>query len=142
MKTLVLKPSAAQTAGTTGAGIQITEDEDSFASAVFILDVTAAATAAGDTLDVYVDLSPDGSSWVNAIHFTQVLGNGGAKKEIAKLTAGELNDPDAVWTVAADAASGVVRNTGLMPFVRYRSAITDATTDDASFTYSLVAVLQ
>lgn len=142
MKTLVLKQSAAQTTSTTGDGVQILEDANAFTSATFILDVTAAATAAGDTLDVYVDFSPDNSIWVNAAHFTQVLGNGGAKREIAKITSGELNDPDAVLAVASDAAAAVTRNTGIMPFVRYRSAITDATTDDASFTYSIVAVLQ
>lgn len=43
-----------------------------------VLNVTAAATEVGDTLDVFVDCSPDGgTTWINIVHFTQVLGNGG-----------------------------------------------------------------
>ncbi len=49
-----------------------------------LLDVTAAATDAGDTLDVTVQTLV-GSTWLDAHHFTQVLGNGGAKQFFAKL---------------------------------------------------------
>ncbi len=46
-----------------------------------LLSVTAAATAAGDTLNVFVQASNDGgTTWNDVIAFTQVLGNGGAKK--------------------------------------------------------------
>lgn len=138
MRTITLKPSGAQTASTTGSSLSL---EESFNQAVFLLDVTAAATEVGDLLDVYVDFSFDNTTWINAVHFTQVLGNGGAKREIAKINGEQLNDPDAVLAVAADAASGVTRNVGVMPYVRYRSAITDAGTDNASFTYSLTALL-
>lgn len=54
-------------------------------SAEVLLNVTAAAAAANDTLDVYVQASVDGgSTWDDFIHFTQVLGNGGAKKYLAR----------------------------------------------------------
>jgi hypothetical protein len=54
-------------------------------TAEFLLNVTAAATAAGDTLDVYIQSSIDGgTTWDDFVHFTQVLGNGGAKKYIAQ----------------------------------------------------------
>lgn len=53
-------------------------------SVVFQLNVTAAATAAGDTLDVYLQSSVDGTTWDDFVHFTQVLGNGGAKRFIAQ----------------------------------------------------------
>ena len=141
MKIIKLKERAAQTESTTGAALPIVEDGDGFKTATFILDVTALATQTADKLDVYVDFSWDASTWVNAVHFTQMDGDGSAAREIAKVTNGELNDPDAIAVVTADAAETVVRNTGIMPYVRYRSAITDASTDDASFTYSLIGVL-
>jgi hypothetical protein len=53
-------------------------------SAVFQLTVSVAAAAAGDTLDVYIQHSVDGgSTYDDFVHFTQVLGNGGAKKFLA-----------------------------------------------------------
>lgn len=134
MQSIDFKVSGAQTASTTGETVRLT---NSFSSALFVLDVTAAATEVGDLLDVYIDVSPDGTTWINTIHFTQVLGNGGAKKEMAKINNDLLENPDAVITIAADCGSGVVRNTGVLPYIRYRSAITDAGTDNASFTYSL-----
>lgn len=48
-------------------------------AALFSLNVTAAAAGAGDTLDLWVQHSwDDGTTWDDFIHFTQVLGNGGA----------------------------------------------------------------
>lgn len=134
MQYIDIKASGAQTASTTGTAIQLNKIPS---SALFVLDVTAAATDVGDLLDVYVDVSPDGVNWINAICFTRALGNGGAKKELAKITGEGLNDPDAVLNIAADCASGVTRNIGLLPFIRYRSSITDAGIVNASFTYSL-----
>jgi len=141
MKYLELKSSAATTASETRV-VKVPQDASPFVEAEFILDVTAAATAADDTLDVYVDFSPDGGlTWINAIHFTQVLGNGGAKKELAKINATTgLATPTAPLNIASDAASGAVRNISLFEDVRYRAVIVDADTDDASFTYSLKAV--
>jgi hypothetical protein len=141
MKKYTLRAPSASTASETSTAVQVVEDANAFRTALFVLDVSAAATAAGDTLDVYVDTSLDGITWINAVHFTQVLGNGGAKREIAKLTADPLADPDNVLAVDADAAVTVVRNVGVMPYIRHRSVLVDATTDDASFTYSLVALL-
>lgn len=146
MKYIEFKASGVQAAPASviGETIKLTEDRNTFVEAEFILDVTAAATDAADTLDVYIDFSPDGGiSWVNAIHFTQVLGNGGAKKEIAKITANTgLATPTAPLSVAADAASGAVRNISLFECVRYRAVSVDATTDNGSFTYSLKGVFR
>lgn len=144
MKYIEFKASGAVTAPstTTGPAIKIDPDTSPFTEAEFILDVTAAATDATDTLDVYIDFSPDGGlSWVNAIHFTQVLGNGGAKKELAKITANTgLATPTAPLNIASDAASGAVRNISLFECVRYRAVSVDASTDNGSFTYSLKGV--
>jgi len=53
--------------------------------AELLLNVTSAAAAAGDTLDVYVQASSDGgTTWDDVAHFTQVLGNGGAKKSLIR----------------------------------------------------------
>lgn len=53
-------------------------------SAVIQLTVSAAAAAAGDTLDVYIQHSVDGgTTYDDFVHFTTVLGNGGAKKFLA-----------------------------------------------------------
>jgi hypothetical protein len=59
-----------------------------FKRATIFLNVTAAATLVGDTLDVYVQKnvgSEDVPVWQDMVHFTQVLGNGGAKQFLAHL---------------------------------------------------------
>lgn len=143
MKNITLKASGAQTASATGEAIELITDAQQFNQLIFILDVTAAATEVGDTLDVFVDFSWDKSTWINAVHFTQVLGNGGAKRELAKITKDVLNDPDAVLNIASDASAGVTRNVGIPPYIRYRSTIVDVTTtSNVSFTYSLVGYAQ
>ena len=49
------------------------------------LAVTSAALVVGDTLDVFVQTRLDGVTWVDVQHFTQALGNGGAKRYTTKL---------------------------------------------------------
>lgn len=107
--------------------------------AIVILDITASATDAGDTLDVLVDFSWDaGVSWYNAIHFTQQAGNGSAKKEMAMLAGAEYaTDPDAVLDITADAAAGVVRQGLLGPLARVRSTVVRLTGEDESHTFSV-----
>jgi hypothetical protein len=105
---------------------------------ICILDVTAAATDANDTLDVYVDVSLDGVLWLNAIHFTQVVGTGGAKSFYAIL------DPSAPGTsvidATSDAAAGAVRPALWGPQLRGRWTTVDGGSDaDMSFTFSVKA---
>lgn len=52
------------------------------------LDVTAAATSAADTLDVFVQTDIDDANWIDIVHFPQVAGNGGAKRFTQKCLAG------------------------------------------------------
>jgi hypothetical protein len=139
MQTISLKNSGAQTGSTTGDTVNVASG---YVDALFVLDVTAAATEVGDTLDVYVDASPDaGTTWLNVAHFTQKLGNGGATKEVAKISRGvALDNNDATLVVTADAAAAVVRQLFVGNTYRYRSVIVDAGTDNASFTYSLVGI--
>lgn len=106
------------------------------------LDVTAAATEAGDTLDVYVDTSIDGGTkWVNIIHFTQVLGNGGAKTFMASIK-NDNPGATAVFAVTSDAAAGATRQIGIGDRIRFRAVTVDASTQNVGFTYSLKAMLK
>jgi len=110
-----------------------------YKQAQFLLDVTAAATGAGDTLDVYIDTSPDGgTTWVNIVHFTQVLGNGGAKKMWATVDPGGAPGT-AVIAVTSDAASGVVRPSMFCDTVRVRHVVADGGSALQSFTFSVKA---
>lgn len=129
---VTLLASAIQTA--TGAG-------DSsrlpvMQAAAFVLDVTAAATASGDTLDVYVQTMLDGTNWVDVVHFTQILGDiTPPVRYIAKVTSHVATAEFENGTALGAAA---VRNL-LGDEWRVRWAITDADTDDASFTFSVAA---
>lgn len=74
-----LVASGAQTAS-GNSGI-LTNHFEVLEAAVFILDVTVAGSLVGDTLNVYVQHSwDDGVSFDDFVSFTQILGNGGAKK--------------------------------------------------------------
>ncbi len=73
----------------------------------FELDVTAAATAAADTLDVVIQTRVDNNNWVDVVHFTQVLGNGGTKRYFAKIIA---TIAETMFENATALAAGSVRN--------------------------------
>lgn len=93
---------------------------------MIMLDVQSAANAAGDKLDVYIDVSPDnGTTWANLLRFPQVLGNGGAKKfwSFIAPSTGETTTFD----VTTDAAAGVVRQLGTTDSLRARVVITGTT---------------
>src|SRR3990170_1414007 len=129
-----LAASAARTvvAGATGTPVVFNGGRRRF---VVLLDITASATEAGDTLDVYVDVLI-GATWINAIHFTQQAGNGSAKKEFAIL------DPAApgavVIDVTTDAASGVARPAAFGSQMRARWTVGEANANaNASHTFSV-----
>lgn len=100
---------------------------------IFFLDVTAAAAAAGDILDVYIDWSLDGTRWFNGARFTRVLGDGGL---VSFYTTFVIQGEDADIALAADAAANTTRPTILAPYVRGRYITTTAGT--ANFTFSLI----
>lgn len=109
---------------------------------VVILDVTAAATDATDTLDVYIDTSFDGGvSFVNIGHFTQVLGNGGAKKFIMSFKSNPITASNCV-SFTADQAAAAALQIGFGDRIRARSVLVDASTQNASFTYSIKAYMK
>lgn len=108
-----------------------------FESMLAVLDVTAAATDAGDTLDVYLDTSFDGGvTWVNIGHFTQVLGNGGAKRLIMSFKAAPIAASNCV-VATADQSAGAALQIGFGDRFRYRAACANTSTVNNSFTFTL-----
>lgn len=129
-----LAASAARTAGATGTAQAI----GGWRRAIFLLSITASATEAGDTLDVFVDVSPDsGTTWANAVHFTQQAGNGAAKKEVAVLD--PSNPGTAVVDVTSDAAAAVARPAVWGNQIRARWAIVDSGNANSSHTFEVIA---
>jgi hypothetical protein len=108
--------------------------------AIILLDLTAAGGVAGDTLDVYVDVSLDGVKWLNAVHFTQLAGNAAAMSAYAILDPTTPGTAPIVTT--SDAASGAVRPSAWGAYMRGRYTLVDAGAHGQSVTFSLVALLQ
>ena len=132
-ETFTLAASAARTAGANGSWVYFGGERTRF---VFLLDITASATDAGDTLDVYIDVSFDGTNSVgNAAHFTQQAGNGAAASEYAVLDA---SAPGAsVIAVTSDAAAAAVRPSLFGAYYRARWAIVDSGDANSSHTFSV-----
>ncbi len=119
-----------------------TKLQQKFTELIVVLDVTAAATDATDTLDVYVDTSFDGgATFVNIGHFTQVLGNGGAKKFIMSFKANPITASNCV-AFTADQAAAAALQIGFGDRINFRAVSVDASTQNVSFTYSLKAYLK
>ncbi len=131
---------AAGAVGVPGANDTAVTGTGPYTHAEFLLNVTAAATDVDDTLDVFVDASPDGGiSWVNVVHFTQVLGNGGAKKFVAAIhSAANLTDVNVTTDLVANAAPRSFLGNAL----RCRYAVVDPGAGVASFNFVLTAVLK
>ena len=107
---------------------------------VFLLDVTATAGVAGDTLDVYVDeLALDGQTWLNAVHVTQVAGNSAAIKHYAVLDASST--AATTFNITADCASGVTKPYLWGSAIRGRYTLVDAGAHGQSVTFSLTALV-
>lgn len=150
MEPVTLLASAART-GTTksstdtayGDAFSLQDVLDSVSALVFQLSVTAAAKEAGDILDVYVQTCLDGSNWVDVVRFPQVLGNGGAKRYVARLAQIPLEEHELFEASAAMSPSGEIRNI-LGRQLRVKYALTNDSDDpvDTSFTFGVVAVPQ
>lgn len=129
----LLLASATKTA--TGTSTTVLSDCGEWRVAFLQLDVTAAATDVGDTLDVYVQTTIDGTNWVDVYHFTQVLGNGNAKRYYGKLVwDAALTEFENAAALAAAGGRAIMGDQ-----YRVRWAITDAGTTNASFTFSVQA---
>lgn len=134
-ETITLAASAARTASANGTAVQINGERRRF---IIVNRITASATDAGDTLDVYVDFSLDNTTWYNAVHFTQQAGNGAARTEYAVLD--PSNPGTSVINVTADAAAAAVRPALFGPYIRARWAMVDGGGDaNTSHTFSVIA---
>lgn len=129
----VVNTAGTITGGTAGAGLTwILKNLAPYDYFQALLKVTAAATGAGDTMDVYIDTTFDGgTNWVNCVHFTQLLGNGGTKAEMA-IVSPFSQTATAPINVAADAASGAVRH-----IFGDQLRIRVVTTNSAAYTFGL-----
>lgn len=99
----------------------------------FMCDLTAAVTDAADTLDVFVQTRVCGF-WTDVVHFTQMLGDGGAKRYISKITTAVTT---AEFENATALGAAAVRNL-IGDAWRVKWALVDADAD-ASFTFSVHA---
>lgn len=132
--TLAASGARTATAGTNGTAAAVNGERFAY---IVLCEFTAKATEVDDTCDVYVDVLV-GATWINAIHFTQALGNGtDAAKEYAILCPSGSNVTVTVAT--ADLASGAVRGDAFGSQIRARWVIVDGGGDAASFTFAVTA---
>lgn len=108
--------------------------------AIVELDIVEMLGAAGDVLDVYVDVSLDGVTWLNAVHFTQIAGNGAAATLYAVLD--PSNPGTSVIAATSDAAAGAVRPGAWGAQMRGRYTLVDAGAHGQSAEFGLKALLQ
>jgi hypothetical protein len=136
--TLADLTAATTTAGTNSTAVVL---GGYWRRAVVVLDHTASGFDAADTLDVYVDLSLDGSKWINAVHFTQKAGNAAASTEFAII---DPSNPGTDTVVAtSDAAAAKVRPSVFGLQMRERHVIVNGAGGNApSHTYSVKAFVQ
>ena len=120
LHTLADLTHATTTAGTNSTAVVL---GGYWRRAIVVLDHTVAGLDAPDTLDVYVDVSLDGSKWINAIHFTQKAGNAAASTEFAILDPSTPGTATVVSTASANAAT--VRPSAFGLQMRERHVIVD-----------------
>lgn len=131
---ITLAASAARTADGNGDWVYVGGERDHF---TFVLDITNSDTDAGDTLDVYIDGSFDGSTQAfNIAHFPQQAGNAAAARVAAAI--GSNNPGTATFVVTADIAAGGVRSALRAPYLRARWVIVDSGDANSSHTFSVV----
>ena len=132
------KLATVTTAVATGTATVVT-DIPYCVSAMFKLDVTAAGTAAADTLNVRIQKTPDnGTTWCDVVSFTQVVGNGGAVSETADWCTFVTPDDEIAITDGTLAAANVNQGGLLGPQLRVKYTIVDDTTP--TFTFTVMAL--
>lgn len=126
---VTIASSAARTVtGNTGATGERMALSEAFG---FALDVTVGESTANDTLDVFVQTKVD-DNWLDVVHFTQHVGNAGAKRYYSKVTPALATAEFEAGTALSAAA---VRNFAGLEW-RSRWEITD-NSNSASFTFSV-----
>ena len=133
---LTLLASAARTASGDSGALGKPPHPELIKNASIILDVTVAATDVDDTLNVFVQSLKHGL-WEDLVHFTEVLGNGGAKKFIAEWAGGDPVDAELGAPEDAALAAGVKQGGKLGTDLRVKFVIVDPGGGAASFTFSV-----
>ena len=105
----------------------------SYKGGTFVLDVTSAATAAGDTLNVYVQRLLADGTYDDVVSFTQVLGNGGAVAFVADVLFDSTASDERVVQTGALAA-GTVNAVPMSHALRVSYVIVSVTAPDFDFT--------
>lgn len=126
-----------QTGAGTGTSDVYNQHNELDDAALLILTVSAAAAAAGDTLDVWVQHSwDDGTSFDDFVHFTQVLGNGGTLVHLCPWTLSS-SAPAAMHKAVAKTLTAA--NSPLLGPIGnvWRVQYTVATAGTANFTFSV-----
>lgn len=137
----VLVASRTETTGTGTASIALSENVIARTrAAVFLLDITAAATDSGDTLDVWIQHSVNGSDWDDFVRFTQAAGNAGPAQYQARWVRDVTPDVEQGAKNGKAIAAGVTQGPVGHQW-RIAWTVTNTSTDDASFTFSLSANL-
>ncbi len=108
-------------------------------SAILVqLDVTAAATEVDDILAMWVQGTIDGTNYYDIGRFADVLGNGGAKRYIMILQrTGSISEADIVTPTDGSLSAATVNYGPFPDDLRIKYTVTDAGTDNASFTFSV-----
>lgn len=135
---ITLLASAAQTTTSTGeaaVNIQSVSPRKPLGF-VFCLDVTAAVTEAGDLLDVYVQ-TKIGDNWVDILRFPQVTGSDTTVRYYESVIVEDDESFNNATALGASAARSIFGTE-----LRVRFDVTDASTDNASFTFSVTATPQ
>ena len=102
---MILEASSAKTVTGNSAAASICPFNPT--EAFFELDLTAAAAASGDTLDVKIQTKSPGGNWVDVVAFTQILGDGGTKRYFAKVNEALA---ETMFENATALSAGSVRN--------------------------------
>jgi hypothetical protein len=108
---------------------------------IFQLSCTAAATEAGDTLNVYVQHSWDGgTTFDDFVSFTQIAGNTATPFTRLVTWARDGMTPESEMRAKADAglAAGSVLQGPMAGYWRVKWVIVDSGNANQSFTFSLV----
>lgn len=105
----------------------------SYKGGTFILDVTSAATAAADTLNVFIQRLLSDGTLDDVVAFTQVLGDGGAKAFVADVLFDSAASDERVVQTGALAA-GTVNAVPMFHSLRVSYVIVSDTTPIFSFT--------
>jgi hypothetical protein len=142
IKEVELYSLAIRTNETVVSPSAIWEIGDSWEWMQVVVRITNCDTDAGDKLDVFIDLSMDGTRWVNVGAITQQDGDGAANVECMVFTPGLADNVDATVVVTADCAETVLRPGFAGAFLRARAVITESGTDDETFTFGVKAYIQ